>query len=564
MIKYLKILFLGMVVIGLMALPAIAVDLLNRSGNSFPTGNSTTNAYPIAFEAYSNVGGVSTIADDGTHKGLIEVKLTQPLQQGDNVDLKISNATAKFVSAGPTFKFGLCDPTVNAGACLPSPTSLGGIVGVVNSSGLTTDDLGFQILVSVTFTPPATKTLWVIQWDDGISPGNQIDVAAEGSSIKDGIGLSVNSGLTPQGCNSLPAFIKITFSTPHESTQVAQNFAFITPEFSISGGPATNSVQAELDTDFDFTRFVLSSNPNIDPAEPEEIIVTPGPTGNFFTVADNSGSSWIAFVTGTVPNVTFSFDVISAVAEPNVIVEISPASIDTDPTQCTTSDNKTFHCTLSSVPVVGNYQLELEIQGGSADPTSWSLSNFVTSNFCLNLSNRELGVWSGGLEAFVPFVKGDRPNGYSTVIKLFNRYNKNAKLFVSTFADVPGGTAAPIMVSTAQLVDPLLKEIPAGGFVAITDQDIQAFLTFLGVPNASTIIANGIPVKFNIRVPSQTGTESFTGTFAFPAGTTVGSEVRQNPKDPFVDGVVISNYPNGGQRSIALKFKSFKNGEYNF
>ena len=179
MMRYIKILFLGMVVIGLMVLPAMAVDLLNRTGGSFGTGNSTSNAYPIAFEAYSNVGGVSTIADDGTHKGLIEVNLTSSLAVGDNCDLKISNGTAKFVSAGPTFKFGLCDPTVNVGGCLPGAASLGGIVGVVNGSGLTTDDLGFQIIAPLTITPPATATLWVVQWDDALGVvANQIDTCS--------------------------------------------------------------------------------------------------------------------------------------------------------------------------------------------------------------------------------------------------------------------------------------------------------------------------------------------------------------------------------------------------
>jgi hypothetical protein len=572
MIKYLKILFLGMVVIGLMALPATAVDLRNRNGLSFGTGNSSANSYPIAFEAYSNAGGVSTIADDTTHKGLIEVALAGSLAVGDTVDLKISNGTAQFVSAGPTYRFGLCDPAKNLGACLPGAGSTGGIVGVVNSSGVVTADLGFNILTAVT----GPITLWVIQWDDALgATANTIDGAAEGSSIKDGVGLSVNAGLTPSGCDSLPRFIKITFSTPHESSQAEKNFAFITPQFSISGLPATNSAQAELNTDFDFTQFVVGSGPFVSASEPEEINIPPAGPATFFTIVDISGPMWIAFVQNLVPVANLSFNVNSAVPEPCVTVEVIPQSTDVDTTPCTASiDNKTFSCTLSGLPLLDPFQLEFEVNC-SADPTAWTFSNVnITSSnvsLCLPVSTpRDLGVWFGGLEAFVPFVKGDRPNGYSTVIKLFNRYNHDAKLFVSTFADVAGGTGAKIMISTRQMAPPL-DLIPAGGFVAITDQDIQAFLAAGGVANPAGVIANGIPVKFNIRVPAQTGSESFSGTIAgtFTApstisGTTVGSETRINPNDPFVEGVVISNYPNGGQRSIALKFKSFKNGEYNF
>ena len=282
--------------------------------------------------------------------------------------------------------------------------------------------------------------------------------------------------------------------------------------------------------------------------------ITPGLTGNFFTVADNVSSSWIAFVTGAVPVINFSFDIISAVREPNVTVEFTEASDDSDPTECTTSNDRIFHCT-RTLPLIGNYQLELEIEGGPADPTSWRLANFVSpSNFCLRLPNQELGVWSGGLEAFVPFVKGTDDRSYATYIKLFNRYNLPAKVFVSTFADNPGGSSDKIMVSTDQLPAPL-DSIPAGDYITITDQDIGLF-----VPGYD--MSKGLPVKFNIRVPSGIGTTGSIGSWNF-LGETQADLTHQNPYDPFVEGIVISIYPVGGQRSIPLKFKGFKNGEYN-
>jgi hypothetical protein len=158
------------------------------------------------------------------------------------------------------------------------------------------------------------------------------------------------------------------------------------------------------------------------------------------------------------------------------------------------------------------------------------------------------------LEAFVPFVKGTDDRSYATYIKLFNRYNLPAKVFVSTFADTPGGSADKIMVSTDQLPAPL-DSIPAGDYITITDQDIGLF-----VPGYD--MSKGLPVKFNIRVPSGIGTTGSIGSWNF-SGETQADLTHQNPYDPFVEGIVISIYPVGGQRSIPLKFKGFKNGEYN-
>jgi hypothetical protein len=110
------------------------------------------------------------------------------------------------------------------------------------------------------------------------------------------------------------------------------------------------------------------------------------------------------------------------------------------------------------------------------------------------------------------------------------------------------------MASTAQLPPPN-DMIPAGGLITITDQDIGAF-----VPGYD--MSQGLPVKFNIRVPSQIGTTTSTGNWFFN-GDTSATLTHQNPYDPFVEGIVVSIVPGGGQRSIPLKFKSFKNGEYN-
>ncbi|RPJ43158.1 MAG: hypothetical protein EHM27_01395 [Deltaproteobacteria bacterium] len=151
-------------------------------------------------------------------------------------------------------------------------------------------------------------------------------------------------------------------------------------------------------------------------------------------------------------------------------------------------------------------------------------------------------------------MKGSADASYATYIVLYNRYDNDAKIYVSTFKDAAVTGGEPIMVSTGQIVG---KEfIPADGKLVITDADIQAFLAANGI---TWDPAEGIPVKFNIRVPSQAGSTSFSGTYA--AGSLSGSITGVNPFDPFVEGIVVSTSP-VGQRSIPLKFKTFKQGQY--
>jgi hypothetical protein len=55
------------------------------------------------------------------------------------------------------------------------------------------------------------------------------------------------------------------------------------------------------------------------------------------------------------------------------------------------------------------------------------------------------------------------------------------------------------------------------------------------------------------------GTTSLSGVIG--EGTINGNITNVNPYDPYVEGIVVSAYP-GGQRTIPLKFKTFKQGMY--
>jgi len=533
--KYLKILLLGMIVMGLFAAPANAVQLLNRNGSAF-NASSTSPAYEIAYEVYSNSSGVSTIADDGVSRGLIEVALTQGLAAGDTVNLIITNGSADFNSAGPGYKFGLCDVAATGSTTV---CDAGEIVAVVPPSGAALTNLGFSVLTAIT----APRTLWVVQWLD-TDLDNQLD---GGEPLLNGVGLYVHPGLSAS-CSNYPQ-IKIGFSTPHETLANPVIFAYIRPQFT-GTGPAADSLTAELDTDTDFSTFILGSGPYV---EWDGFIKN----SSFINISDNATdkSMWIAYAPN--PGGTISFNVNTLVGEDLHFMRL-------DDSYCTPYSGETrWFCqlTYSAGDLIGSHALKVEIDHDiSYEPTNWSISDFSLPNFCVSLNPGSIGVWYGGLEAFVPFVKGTVDRSYQTYIKLFNRYNKDAKLFVSTFADVIGGTNAPIMVSTAQLPAPN-DMIPAGGFITITDQDIGAFVSGVGYD-----MSKGLPVKFNIRVPSQMGTTTSSGSLYLVGpwyGYYDGSLNHQNPFDPFVEGLVMSVYPGGGQRSIPLKFKSFKNGEYN-
>jgi len=544
--RYLKILFLGMIVMGLLSGSAVAATLSNSGDNNFGTASNTATSYKIAYEVYSETAGVSTVAS----RGVIKILLGQNLSVGENANLVIpgppTGIAADFNSSGANFKWIL--RKVIGG--VPAVTDQ--IIGITPSSGLTTDNLPFSIITNAF----ANDVLYVQQIENWTSPGLNVigTLSIDYTSLVAGAGVYVRPG-AGSSCTST-SIVKLTFSTPHETTPSPVNFAYITPQFGVSHTPGVDYLNAELDTDTDFFSFVEDTGPYVDGHHEIEI-------NNFLQLVDNSATvMWIAYAQVT-PTGIIGFDINSVVGEPDVTIRLNGV-------YCTESvDEKTFSCS-SSTTLTDPQKILLKVDGTSSnEPTNWSLSNFNVSvgaglglkGLCVSVSGGSIGVWYGGLEAFVPFVKGTVDRSYQTYIKLFNRYYKDAKVFVSTFADVPGGSANKIMVSTAQLPPPL-DMIPAGGFIVITDQDIGAF-----VPGYD--MSQGLPVKFNIRVPSQMGMTNSSGFWDFDGnsqghtGTTQATLTHQNPYDPFVDGIVMSIYSGVLQRSIPLKFKQFKNGEYN-
>ena len=529
MIKFTKILFLSVIAVGLLAGPAMAASLFNSQGAPFSPA-ATSTAYKVAYEIYNEALGVSTIAI----RGAIRIDLTQPLVAQDTANLIISSGNANFNSAGANYKWALLTP-VFAGT---PPVEVGeAIVGYTPSAGLITSNLPFAIITGV--TPPVS--LRVVQWDD-INNNNLIDV---GETVVRGAGMFLAAGIGATCTNNKT--VQIGFTTPRETTAQPVNFAVIVPQFS-GQGPGTSTLTAELNTDDDFRSFLEGSGPNVN--GPFDIFES-----TFFRITDTSLENvlWIAYASLS-PVGSIGFNVNSVVGE-------SGADLFFNGVGCTENAADTaFHCSNSGILLVGDHNLDLEVNGTTSnEPTNWSLADVVINvttsglkNLCITVPTQSIGVWYGGLEAFVPFVKGSTDGTYETYIVLFNRYSSDAKVYVSTFKD---SGATPIMVATGQLTG---KEIiPTDGKLVITSLDIQSFLAGQGI---SWNPADGVPVKFNIRVPSQIGTTTYTRSGGVLSGT--GTIIDVNPFDPFVEGIVVSAFPGGGQRTIPLKFKTFKQGQY--
>lgn len=256
--------------------------------------------------------------------------------------------------------------------------------------------------------------------------------------------------------------------------------------------------------------------------------------------------------------VRVAFDIISENAEPGIDKIRSTNSNLT----CTTSDNKTWRCSSNCIPCPEcgeSFDMYVDLKGNVENvPTTWTLANAVIEEYCypdarvkaMCCSVREgfAGAWYGGVEAIIPFVKFDGTS--NTYVKLFNRYSKDAKVYAEVF----NKNSNSIIVALNNIAT-----IPAGGAIQLSASDFQTLC-----PDCNWSF--GQAVKLLIRVPSQTGCQSSTGTISLnydrTGGTYSGTICNNNPYDPYIEGIVVS-VMGGQQRSIPLLFKAFKQGQYN-
>lgn len=319
------------------------------------------------------------------------------------------------------------------------------------------------------------------------------------------------------------------------------------------------NLTAELSTDHDFKTFIGGATsldsccnpPSVDCGTCSGTVCTAPPVVGGQGGAGGTGclSQWIvgdhlnlAGLTGTV-----TFTLSSTVGQPGVS-SIDVGARDGFSGSCTPDANKqNWSCSVRGPIFSQTPCLYVRLDGRNENnPTLWKIKDIKVTERPSGLANvcfgqagdRSVGSWYGGLEAIVPFVKKSQTGDYNTFIKFINRYEKPAKVYAQPFKNAPG---AMVIATT------FVGEIPANGGVLTLDADRLATLFGLSVKEMD----DGMPFKFLIRVPSQTGCVS------------VGSVAcHVNPGDPYVEGIVVSTSP-AGQRTIPLKFKFWKNGAYN-
>lgn len=579
-------LFLAVASLGT-ATSAMAAVAINSQGNNFPTGTTLTEAYKVSYEVYNNTAGATTIAS----KGELNIKLSQPLTVGQNVNIVISNGNALFNSAGTgQRRYGLCSVVLPTDDC-----AAGGIVASMPPSGVTTANLGMQVTKDV--AAGAAVYVKLVQWNDNNGPAalpadveinnNEID-ANEVASVIQGPSLFINPGLGAN-CNLHP-LVQMTFSSAGgESTAVPFNYAYITPQFTFVG-PTATSFNAELDTDNDFLTFIANSGPNVAPGFTDYIYDT-----SFFTIADTatgilSAPYWIS-AASVSPQGTVSFKIRSAAVEPTITdMWLDWTTLGND--NCVAdSSGKLWTCSDTGVDLVGTHEFEVILGGTENNPTNWTITDFAVSvttagfnSLCFASPGPGIGSWYGGIEAIVPFVKSN--DTYKTFVKLYNRYVKEAKIYVSNMNQNKDSIVTSILQLEGVSQYPnsagvnLNAAIPAGGYVTITGLDL-----FTGGVLSATELDQGAPIKFLIRVPAQAGSfnagmadlqvvdgdasgsgevyDSGFGAADYITGSAAGVGTL-SVVDPYINGIVVQTYNSGtAQRSIPLVFKGFKQGQYN-
>jgi hypothetical protein len=499
-------------------------------------------------------------------------------------------------------------------ACQPVGTALANdIVGFLPASGLVTDNLGMQ----ATQTINVNDIIRLVQWNDnggsglGANPANANDSQFESpETLVNGISIFVQPDQTGAFACTAKKIIKMTFSSSGgESTPVPFNFAYVTPQFTSSLAFPASALTAELNTDVDFATFSSAISPLSNQlfvngvASGWRTITVPSTISvvDSATLAVGGVSptwQWIDYATNATG--TVSYVLTSAASEPGLS---GVGAVVADGVNCTSSAPYQVFTCASNTLLTGNHTLVITTSGntttGQNNPTSWTISNIGvsittaqnTGTLCGGVTGTNLGSWYGGIEAIVPFVTARGPVGartYDTFIKLYNRYSKDAKVYVTNLNK--HNAVGEAVVTSIESLSGLSKfpnsagvrsnaAIPSGGYISITTDDL-ADNNSTGVPTISdavnaqstTDLAQGQPIKFLIRVPAQMGNPAFT-TFGISgpntinvsgdsiSGSAAGVATASNV-DPYISGIVVQTFA-GGQRTIPLLFKSFKQGQYN-
>ena len=532
--------------------------------------------YNIAYEIYNNGLGINADVVP------VYIHNTAAIASSESKNLRVFNGKVNLsgqnvflLALGSNIAFQGAVPVTCTNALVAGTTY---IVGESTAGAVPSADISIQIYDGPTFCTrnttlgmpvaavpsPINVTTGATSYvSTGMGTVN-VNTGVATVNLFNALNFNVDPNLNPT-CTFHPV-VQLAYISQNE-TSIQTTILVITPQF--TGSQVSTALNAELNTDTDFMTFKLLSGPYVVGIND---INAPAFTINNLQAA--TPARWKAWVASTNTG-AYAFQLNSINPEPSLTITASDNGFSAN---CVANaSNTAWSCGQSGQLISaftappGFTRLAIHNTGTvEMNPTIWSITNATitisggtVTTACFAPSG-PIGVWFGGLEVLVPFVKGDVANGYDTYIKLFNRYTKDAKLYVATFKD---GVNGPMIISTTQItgkeVIPMQSATNPNGMLQITAADIAAIC-----PTCNMV--TGIPVKFLVRVPSQMGITTFdnttgTGTIFPTTPETVtfsGSVTHTNQFDPYVEGIVVSTSPQG-QRSIPLEFKSFKNGEYN-
>jgi hypothetical protein len=537
-------------------------------------GNTYVERY-IALEAYSNTVGIN--AD----KVPFFVKTSADNLTGGAINLQVVNGQVN-EGAGQLFLATTAATLLDGGACAAGPTSVAYVPGTQYLVG---ESAAQGVVTPVTITIYDQNTFCVrnnlgtttVPGSRIIIPSGSVFTTAHGTVTNtapqlavttsiNSINLSVNAGLGPD-CTTSPE-VKLAYVTTAERTDQIPVLKII-PQI-VAGPTSSAAFTASLDSDASFQTFLPQANI----ALPANRVLASGlgvavpPATSFVSVIDQqtqgiynpatntfgAPAMFNSFIATTAPT-ALTFAISSAATEPGVTASYNGVNMPVTATPATPSTpaipasvwTATNADTLANITNLGSRALFIANNGvASMNPTVFNLSAFTLSvngvATCVAYNAPLLGTWTGGLEAYVPFVKEDAANNYHTFIKLANRYSKDAVLFVAAMSG-SNASAANVVTSTKQLTTGAtdLTKVPAKGQITISGADFVANNVITAAEGVS-----GAAVKLLLRVPTQLD----------PTSAAIA--------DPYISGVVVSTFVAGGnvtgQRSINLLFKANRNG----
>jgi hypothetical protein len=563
--KKFLILFTVLILTGFLVCQAQAGQILKATSGPltpFSTYPSTASSYKTALEIYN-----PAITATSSTTGIVALNFAQTEVSGGSVTepvtvtFRFTDGDASFAVAGPNFVWVLTNDRnlTSPNRDVYAASSVGAVGPVIT---LSSNNVNCASNFSGNCNIPFGTNLWLVQaiWSDTNLPSNvngRIDVGLNGTTneLSNPTNVSANLINKSADCNTRPVWpLSASISGTNGNIQFpVVSFTYVTPQIAVTTNPASGSLNAELNSDTDFKTFVLGSGDNV--TSNTTIYDNLATNLGFYFVTNLQAAetwNWIAWAAG--PTCSLTFDLQSVNAEPGV------SSITFYGNPCTeTTQDKVWRCSSGAFSPTPTKDLDLvlNVDGTTINnPTIWSVNNLTATGIrCYNSNPRTVGVWYGGVEALVPFVKSDPAVGAQTYVVFYNRRDVDVPVYAKALIN----DASQILISTNPIAT-----IPANSKIQFTADQLKTLLPEL----ASYDMSKGIPIKFMFRIPSQSITNTISGTAVPDTAGTIGADTQinisgkltnVNPLDPYIEGIVVSVY--GSQhRSVPLKFKFFKQG----